>query len=341
VVCCAPRPNGGLASGGQDGKVILWRGDGSTEHVCTGHKHAVSCVLGVDAARVASGGEDCNVMVWSTVSGKRKLLLKGHTDEVLCLSLLERRLASSSKDATVRIWTLDGQAIQVLRGHSDVVGIICTVGLCNEASRVLVSGSCGGDVRVWSPEHIAPGSTLICSNTATGHTGRVLAMVALSDGRMITGSDDNTLMVWSCDCSSAQIVFIGHTQRATCIAEGPQRMVASGGYDHTIRLWEVLDEAHVASSMSGDQPMERQSMLWMRGHTDCITGVAWLADGRLISASDDRTLRVWKISGAFHSCEQVLHGHSLGVSGLQVLPDEHGRDRVVSMSRDSTLRLWT
>jgi WD40 repeat protein len=71
------------------------------------------------------------------------------------------------------------------------------------------------------------------------------------------------------------------------------------------------------------------------GHSAPITALAALRDGRVITASRDRTLRVWNILervGERHS----LDGHSGPVTALTVLPD----GRVVSGSADCTLRVW-
>ncbi len=55
----------------------------------------------------------------------------------------------------------------------------------------------------------------------------------------------------------------------------------------------------------------------------------------MISASDDRTLRVWDLESGVE--ERVLTGHGDIVWSVAVTPD--GR-RVVSASKDGTLRVW-
>jgi WD40 repeat protein len=59
-----------------------------------------------------------------------------------------------------------------------------------------------------------------------------------------------------------------------------------------------------------------------------------LSDGRVVSGSYDRTLRVWK--PATGVCERVLEGHTNPVRCLSVLPD----GRVISGSDDNTLLVW-
>ena len=72
------------------------------------------------------------------------------------------------------------------------------------------------------------------------------------------------------------------------------------------------------------------------GHTNSVDAVAVTPDGRrAVSASDDRTLRLWDLSTG--QTIRMLEGHGDSVKGVAVTPD--GR-RAVSASHDGTLRLW-
>ena len=73
----------------------------------------------------------------------------------------------------------------------------------------------------------------------------------------------------------------------------------------------------------------------LEGHTDEVYGVLSLPDGRLLSWSTDRTLRLWDVgSGAPLA---TLEGHTDSVEGALTLPD----GRLLSWSfGDNTLRLW-
>ena len=56
--------------------------------------------------------------------------------------------------------------------------------------------------------------------------------------------------------------------------------------------------------------------------------------GRVLSASPDKTLRLWDLASG--ECLRVLEGHSGSVYHVAALPDE----RALSASWDNTLRLW-
>ncbi|MBK6973769.1 MAG: hypothetical protein IPH26_12765 [Sterolibacteriaceae bacterium] len=70
------------------------------------------------------------------------------------------------------------------------------------------------------------------------------------------------------------------------------------------------------------------------GHTDSVSTLVALADGRLASGSDDGTVRLWDPEGMGEP--RVFEGHTGGVKSLVALAD----GRLASGSDDNTVRLW-
>jgi WD40 repeat protein len=158
--------------------------------------------------------------------------------------------------------------------------------------------------------------------------------------------------------------FEGHTGPVTSVSWSPDgRYALSGGWDNTLRLWELSSgkclrtfERHMglvhsvsyspdgryALSGSGDSTLQ----LWevssgkclriFEGHTSSVHPVSWSPDGRCaLSGSSDKTLRVWEVSSG--KCLRTLEGHTDYVSSVSWSPD--GR-HALSGSFDETLRLW-
>src|SRR5947209_3143502 len=71
-----------------------------------------------------------------------------------------------------------------------------------------------------------------------------------------------------------------------------------------------------------------------RGHEAAVNGALVLADGRILSWSDDTTLRLWRSDGTADG--EPLRGHRGSVEGALVLP----RGRLLSWSGDGMLRFW-
>jgi len=74
----------------------------------------------------------------------------------------------------------------------------------------------------------------------------------------------------------------GHSSSVTSVMFSPDgRMIASGSWDHTIKIWSVSDGCEIGT---------------LRGHSDYIHSVAFSSDGAtLASGSDDRTVKPWRI----------------------------------------------
>ena len=116
----------------------------------------------------------------------------------------------------------------------------------------------------------------------------------------------------------------GHTGAVASLAFKPNSyLLASGSWDHTIRIWNVGNN-------------NRQHVRTLRGHTKPVWSVAWSPDGRtLASASQDGTVRLWNPDNGINFA--VLRGHTETVEDVAWSPD--GRI-LASGSWDFTVRLW-
>ena len=147
----------------------------------------------------------------------------------------------------------------------------------------------------------------------------VTALVALPDGRLASGSSDNTIRLWDPATGACVALFEGHHDGVNALAVLGDGRLASGSYDKTIRLWDPATGA-----------CERV----LPGHRNGVSALAVLGDGRLASGSFDNTIRLW--DPATGACVAVFEGHHDGVIALAVLGD----GRLASGSQDNTIRLW-
>jgi WD40 repeat protein/tRNA A-37 threonylcarbamoyl transferase component Bud32 len=120
----------------------------------------------------------------------------------------------------------------------------------------------------------------------------------------------------------------GHTARIAALAYHPERnLLASAGYDNTIRLWDLDKRAPLGV---------------LKGHTAHVSSLVFSPDGRLLaSGSGDRTVRVWDYERHLANPKQgvrVLTGHRDEVAAVAFSPDGV---LLASGSHDTTIMLWS
>ena len=73
-----------------------------------------------------------------------------------------------------------------------------------------------------------------------GHTSTVRCLQVLPDGRIVLGSRDEILRIWSKDevgvWQSEELV--GHTNWVNCLQALPDGRIVSGSNDKTIKIWD-------------------------------------------------------------------------------------------------------
>jgi WD40 repeat protein len=156
-----------------------------------------------------------------------------------------------------------------------------------------------------------------------GHNDTITAVHISADCRLgLSGSDDNTIRLWSLEERQSLRSFEGHTNtiRALRLHRNGQHALSCGA-DKTIRLWNI---------QSG------HCIHIFEGHGAAVRSIDLGADGRrLVSAAEDKTVRVWDFDT--RECVATLQGHTHWVSAAAINPD--GR-RVLSAGYDNTVRLW-
>ena len=87
------------------------------------HESAVNAVAFLGDGRIVTGGEDGRIAIWRPGEPRPAIVFEGHTAPIVALAVSPdgATLASASWDRTVRLWPLAGGAPRVLEGHQQNV----------------------------------------------------------------------------------------------------------------------------------------------------------------------------------------------------------------------------
>lgn len=149
-----------------------------------------------------------------------------------------------------------------------------------------------------------------------GHDEHVITCLQFYGNRILSGSDDTTLKVWSAISGKCLRTLVGHSG-GVWSSQMVGDLVISGSTDRTLRVW---------SAKSG------QCLKVLSGHTSTVRCMH-LYQNKVVSGSRDATLRVWSIPDG--RCLRVLIGHLAAVRCVQ-----YNGKLVVSGAYDYFVKVW-
>ena len=209
------------------------------------------------------------------------------------------------------------------------------------------------------------------SSTLEAHQGDVRCVAGLRRDVWVTGSRDGTLRVWRDrqPCLPARSVHA--PAYVQCVARASADEFVSGGADRRVarhhldavrppQVWPAHDDV-VCAITALQQPdgymtgsWDQTARLWrsdgglqavLRGHQAAVWAVLQLSAEVVVTASADRTVRLWnRASGA---CLQVLRAHTDAVRALVRLhpdllpPGTSTAEAFASTGNDGDVLLWS
>ncbi|KAH8647106.1 WD domain-containing protein [Xylariales sp. PMI_506] len=150
---------------------------------------------------------------------------------------------------------------------------------------------------------------------------------------LASGSEDYTIKIWDWELGELERTIKGHTKAVLDLDFGGPRggtLLASCSSDLTIKLWDPADEY--------------KNIRTLPGHDHSVSAVRFIPSGAagapsssnlLVSASRDKTLRVWDVTTGY--CVKTIRGHADWVRDVCPSLDGH---YILSTGNDQTARLW-
>jgi WD40 repeat protein len=361
VAAVAVLADGGVITGGVDGRVLAWDpaqpGAAPAELARRGSGVAALAVLA--DGQVVIGGGDGRVLLWNPARpGADPVELGRRGSGVRALAVpTDGRVVSGGTDGRL-----------LLRDPADPFAGPVELGCHDSGVRALaafadgrvVSGGTDGRVLVWDsalpgadPDELGrhdgwveAAAVLADGRVVTAGTdrralvwdpahpgadpvelgrrrNRVRATAVLADGRVVSGGTDGRVLLWDPADPGADPVELGRSSWVDVVAALPHGRVITGGFDGQVLMWDLADP--------GAGPVE----LGRRRHSVEAEAVAVLADGRVVAGGTDRRVVVWDPARLGAGLVE-LGRHAGWVEAAAVLPD----GRVVTAGFDGQVLVW-
>nr|UNY85681.1 WD40-containting protein [Zea mays] len=172
-----------------------------------------------------------------------------------------------------------------------------------------------------------------------GHDGAILAMKFSPDGQFLaTGGEDGVVRVWGVAQSEDCKILMDDP---SCVYLKAHRQSGLGPVDaDNEKKCKVKGVKQSADSACVVIPtvvfqISKQPLHEFRGHSGDVLNLSWSNNKHLLSASTDKTVRLWEIGSA--NCTTVFP-HSNFVTCVQFNPTNE--NQFISGSIDGKIRVW-
>ena len=211
-----------------------------------------------------------NIAVWDVTTRQRTHELRGER-VVYAVDFGSSGTTLASIGDSLTLWDLDSGSVKdsVARDGDDLSFVA--------GGAMLATAGRGHAPQLWTVGDRLEFAQLLDASSGDGST--VWSIAASADGALLgVAASEAPLQVWDVAAGAVTQSFEDETS-AVCLAFGTDGVLASGGFDHAIRLRSTVDGRLLRT---------------LEGHTDTVRDLTFLANGRLLaSAGDQDSLWLW------------------------------------------------
>jgi WD40 repeat protein len=324
-----------------------------------------------DGHLIATGGEtDHTIRLWDGITGNIVWKYpRWHEDAIINVAFVlgDRYIVSTSRDLTIRRWPIEYDRSKWFQGKlhefkgakhtAEIVGL-----RVSKDRKRLISYSYDNQVILWNPENVEVVQVIKLLS------GIMKAAFSFDDQLIIIGCEDGSVQIWEIKTNSFTRTLLGHDEDVGGIAVSPDGRTLATGSPDRISFWDIftghqlyteaLERGVVEMTFSkrGDKlvwggqdgtlrvlEVYRNSERFstrnsaLHGHTTMVSLIDVSPDGEfIVSASSDRTFRLWDIGdlSTLSSTDKVDH------EPIDFMDLSADGTKLLSGIRRGSLQLW-
>lgn len=276
-----------------------------------------------DGSRLVTGSDDRSVRIWNSANGSQLLSAGGHANYVMDVawSADGRRIASGDEMGRVIVWQADSL---VQLSALNLAGTISALSWRRDRNQ-LYAGVRAGSVAIWAEdakqEEVLWKDGDSVYDLAPSPDGRLLAIASEGGGPAVLEMGKVTLPTfqqWRSYTPPVTPVVYQLDSILNMSIKGINAAPGSLIYAPDGQKLAYID----ANNRAFIRDMQRDKTTELTGHADWVRHLAWSADGsRLVSCSDDGTLKIWSAGTG----QQLWSSEPLGEYLYRVSWSEDGK----------------
>jgi cytochrome c len=234
--------DGRLVTGGEDGRVAIWKpGETRPETVHAEHKApVVALAVSADQGTIASASWDRTIRLWS-LKGEPPRVLEGHAQNVNGVAFApDGRLVSAGYDATLRIWPLTGDppVVATLPTPLNTVAVA--------ADGEIITAGADGKVYFVKP------NGAVAAELEIGPTP-IIALAIARDGKLVAAAGiRGAVPVIERATRNVARTLVGPGLPVWSLAFLPDsRVLITGGTDRMVRRWDAVTGEPIGAVVMG------------------------------------------------------------------------------------------
>ena len=215
------------------------------------------------------------IKIWRTEDFIVDKIFTGHTGQIRkMVKQDDNTIITCSDDASIKAWSLDSyeaDCTYTLSGHEDKINDIL---LLESYNNMLISVSDDRTMRFWNLE------TKECDNAIK--TGDIQTSLGkLRNGKFMVGGEDGSVTVFNIEGFEPILSITAHTEPVELLYESPfTGDIITGSQDNLVKMFNV-------DNGTCNKILE--------GHKNTILNIVQLDENNILTASVDKTLKIWLI----------------------------------------------